>query len=145
MDVRLYQKNGDGGEINVVGGQLEMDLSGLETAVYLSWFGGNDDDSGLDGDKPRQWWANTEERDAARRQRSELQFLLNTLPLNPTSLRRFEDAAELDLQWLLDGGFATFVGVRATMPALNTVKLLPRIEIQGRVFEPAFTYQRSKQ
>ena len=34
MDVRLYQKDGDGGEIDFEGGQAAMD-DGWETAVYL--------------------------------------------------------------------------------------------------------------
>ncbi len=144
MDVRLYQKDGDGGEIDCVNGQIVLD-DGLETSVYLSWFGGNDDDSGLDADRPRQWWANTEERDATKRYRSELQYLLRTLPLVPSNLRRFEDAAVLDLAWMTDSGLASFVSVAASMPALNTVKLTAKIEIQGRIFEKAFVAKLSKQ
>lgn len=143
MDVRLYQKDGDGGEIDCDNGQLVLD-EGLETAVYLSFFGGNDDDSGLDADKPKQWWANFEEKDSTKRYRGELQLLLNTLPLIPANLRRFEDAAVLDLAWMTESGLASFVGVTATMPSLHKVKLLPKIEIQDRVFEPVFTYSRSK-
>jgi phage gp46-like protein len=144
MDVRLYQKDGDGGEIEFVNGQAVMD-DGLETAVFLSLFGGNDDDSGLDGDKPRQWWANFEEQDATKRQRSETQFLLQSLPLIPANLRRVEDAAGADLAWMLETGLAGFVSVTATMPARNTIKLQMKIEVQGRELEPAFVYRRSQQ
>jgi phage gp46-like protein len=144
MDVRLYQKDGDGGEIDFVGGQAVLG-DGLETAVYLSLFGGNDDDSGLDADNARQWWANVEERDASKRYRSETQYLLRAAPLIPANLRRFEDAATLDLAWMTESGLASFVSVTASMPELNTVKLQIKIEIQGRTFDPAFTYTRSQQ
>jgi phage gp46-like protein len=144
MDVRLYQKNGDGGEIEVVGGQIGLD-EGLETAVFLSLFGGNDDDAGIDATKALQWWGNVEERDETRRHRSETQYLLNNSALVPANLRRFEDAAALDLEWMTSTGLASFVGVEATMPALNTVKLTVKIEIQGQEFKPAFVYRRSTQ
>jgi phage gp46-like protein len=143
-DVRLYQKDGDGGEVDCVGGQLAMD-DGLDTAVYLSLFGGNDDDSGLDGDKPRQWWANLDEPDEARRYRSELQALLRGMPLIPANLRRAEDAAAADLVWMTDSGLASFVSATASMPAVNTVAIQLKIEIQDRVYEPVFTYRRNQQ
>lgn len=142
MDVRLYQKDGNGGEIDFVAGQATLG-DGLETAVYLSLFGGNEDDSGLDADKPRQWWANTEEPDATKRYRSETQYLLLTLPLIPVNLRRFEAAAMLDLAWMTESGLASFVSVTATMPALNTVRLQVKAEIQDRAFLPiAFNFSR---
>src|SRR5690348_13884751 len=122
MDVRLFQTD-DGGEISCVAGQLELD-EGLATAVYLSCFGGNDDDSGLDGDKLRQWWGNFDETDPALQYRSQLQFLLNTLPLIPINMRRFESAAVADLIWMTDSKLASFVGATATMPALNTIKIV---------------------
>lgn len=144
MDVRLYQKDGDGGEIEFVNGQAVMD-DGLETAAYLSLFGGNEDDSGLDGDKPSQWWANVEEPDVTKRYRSETQFLLSSLPLIPANLRRVENAAAADLAWMLETGLASFVSATATMPARNTIKLQLKIEVQGRELEPAFIYRRSQQ
>lgn len=144
MDVRLYQKDGDGGEIEVVAGQLSLD-EGLETAVFLSLFGGNDDDAAIDATLAKQWWGNVEENDATRRYRSETQYLLNTVALVPANLRRLEDAAALDLEWMTATGLASFVGVEASMPALNTVKLTVKIEIKGQEFAPSFVYRRSTQ
>jgi phage gp46-like protein len=142
-DVRIYQKD-DGGEIDCVGGQIGLD-DGLDAAVYLSLFGGNSDDSGIDGDKPKQWWGNADEPDVTRHYRSELQYLLNTLPLIPMSLRRFEAVAGTDLAWMLETGLASFVGAIASMPALNTVKLQLKIVIQDRVYEPAFLFRKNQQ
>lgn len=142
-DVRLFQTE-DGGEIEVVGGQIELG-DGLETAVYLSLFGGNDDDSGLAGDDSKQWWGNLGETEVARKYRSFTQYLLRALPLIPNNLRRIEDAAILDLQWMLEEKLASFVSATATMPARNTVKLELKIEISGRVFDPSFLFRKSQQ
>lgn len=128
----------DGGNIEYIDGNTTMD-DGLYVAVYLSLFGGNERDSGLQGDDARQWWANLAETDATRRYRSELQYLFATLPLVPMNLRRFEDAAVRDLAWFVDSKTATFVGASASIPALNTVALDVQIEIDGRRFEFSFT------
>src|SRR3954462_10834325 len=112
-DVLLFESL-DGGEIESINGAFTMD-EGLSTAAYLSLFGGNEQDSGSDGDKPKQFWANFEEPDATKQYRSELQYLLTPLPLIPASLKRFQDAAGRDLAWMVDAGLATQVGATATM------------------------------
>jgi phage gp46-like protein len=142
-DVRLFQTE-DGGEIELVGGQITLD-EGLDSAVFLSLFGGNDDDSGLDGDKPRQWWGNVDELDEARKYRSLTQYLLRSLPLIPNNLRRIEDAAVSDLAWMIESKLASFVGATATMPGRNTIKLALKIEIQSKPFEPSFLFRKSQQ
>lgn len=120
MDVRLFHTP-DGGSITVTNGEVLLD-SGLETAVYLSLFGGNERDSGLQADDRLQWWGNLTERDPARRYRSETQHLLQALPLVPASLRRIEEAARRDVAWLVPA-IASALAVRATMPALDAVRL----------------------
>lgn len=119
-DVLLRQSN-DGGEITVEGGLLLLS-EGLETAAYLSLFGGNEDDPG-DAAIELQWWGNLLETDAARTYRSETQHLLHALPAIPANLRRIEQAAARDLQWMLDTGTALSVTAEATIPALNKVRL----------------------
>ena len=86
---------GDGGEITWVGGQ-PLTASGLETAAYLSLFGGNQEDSGLADGEAKQWWANFEEPVAERRQRSQTQALLAGLPATPFNLRRVEKRRHVD-------------------------------------------------
>lgn len=95
---------------------------GLETAVYLSLFGGNEDDPGQ-SDVTQQWWGNLLETDPARTYRSETQYLLKSLPLIPANLRRVEQAAKRDLQWLLDTANATKVDVTVSIPALNRMQI----------------------
>jgi phage gp46-like protein len=135
-DVHLFQTP-DGGEISFVAGQAQMN-DGLETATFLSLWGGNEDDSGLEADDAKQWWANHSEPDLSRRYRSELQFVLNTLPLLPVNLIRFHDAATRDLAWLADS-LADSVDVTVTIPALNTIDIGIKIVIDDVLYSFAFT------
>jgi phage gp46-like protein len=119
-DVLLRQTD-DGGDITIQGGLLLMS-EGLETAAYLSLFGGNEDDPAAT-DPTLQWWGNLLETEPERSYRSETQFLLASLPLIPANLRRIEQAASRDLQWMLDTEIAQTVTVEATMPGLNRVRI----------------------
>jgi phage gp46-like protein len=119
-DVLLRQSN-DGGEITIQGGLLLMS-EGLETAAYLSLFGGNEDDP-AGTDTTLQFWGNLLEVEPERHYRSETQFLVQALPAIPFNLRRIEQAAARDLQWMLDAGVAVSVTVEATIPAVDRVLL----------------------
>ena len=78
----LLSQTADGGEITVANGQVAL-TGGLESAVYLSIFGGNDSDSGQESTAPKQWWGNLDEPDPAGRYRGQTQYLLRALPLVP--------------------------------------------------------------
>lgn len=123
-DVLLRQTN-DGGDITIEGGLLLMS-EGLETAAYLSLFGGNEDDPG-DTDTTVQWWGNLLETEAERAYRSETQNLIASLPAIPANLRRIEQAASRDLKWMSDTGLAQSIDIEATIPALNRIRI--RIDI----------------
>lgn len=127
-DVLLCQTNDDG-EINVEGGIVEMS-GGLETAAYLSLFGGNEEDDGR-ADNPATWWANLDEVDPARQYRSETQNLLQALPATTGNLRRVEDAATRDLAWFVQNNVASSLTVSASIPGLNKIKLTINIEAVG--------------
>jgi phage gp46-like protein len=129
VDVRLYQTN-DGGEIDVVAGQVVMDDE-LTTAVYLSLFGGNDDDGGADGDKPREWWGNKLAADEAEKLRSETQSLLAKIPVTSGNLRRFQDAAQRDLAWMVTAAVATAVAVRVVITAVNRLRFDIAIQVNS--------------
>lgn len=126
MDLLLFQSDDDG-DIEFIAGQPTMS-DGLATSAYLSLFGGSERDSGLTDGEPYTWWANTEEPVAERRQRSQLQALLQQIPATPANLRRVEDAALADLAWMGDALDAT-VAVEASMPALDTVSINVAITI----------------
>ena len=119
-DVKLFQTNNDG-DIIVTNGLVEMN-GGLETSAYLSLFGGNEDDTGIDVSVDT-WWGNLDETEPTRKYRSETQNLLQSIPATSSNLRRVEDAARRDLAWFVSEDVASSVTVEATIPALNSLKL----------------------
>jgi len=127
-DVQLQQTD-NGGEIDIVGGVVTMS-GGLETAAYLSLFGGNEDDAG-NSDSPYRWWADLAETDPAEQYRSETQHLLQAIAATSGNLRKIEDAAVRDLQWMLASSIASSVIVVASIPAVNRVKITVTIEAIG--------------
>lgn len=128
-DVKLFQTDDDG-NITVENGLVEMS-GGLETAAYLSLFGGNEDDDGR-ADNPANWWANLDEVDPTRQYHSETQNLLQALAATTGNLRRIEDAAGRDLAWFVDSGVASSVSVSASIPGINRIKLTIDIEAIGQ-------------
>lgn len=134
-DVVLFQSLDDG-EIVVNDGLVQMD-GGLQTTVYLSLFGGNQDDDGIQNNN-QTWWANLNETDPVLRYVSRLQNLLTHIPATSSNLIRVQDAALADLQWLLDEKVANNITVLATIPELNRLKLEINITAQGE--ESDFEY-----
>lgn len=129
-DVLMYHTP-EGGEVTLSGGE-PLYTDGIETAVFLSLFGGQAEDDATDATKHRQWWGNWEEPDPARRYRSATQALLRGLPAIPANLRRVEDAIVTDLQWMIGSGLAQIVSARARMPAPKRIEIRCEIVIDGR-------------
>lgn len=127
-DVKLFQTT-DEGEITVEGGVVEMS-GGLETSAYLSLFGGNEDDDGLQ-ESSATYWGNLDETEPSREYRSETQHLLQALPATPNNLKRIKAAAERDLDWFLSESVASSVVVAVSMPGVNKIKLVIDIEARG--------------
>ena len=134
-DVKLFNTT-EGGDISVVNGVTEMS-SGLDTAAYVSLFGGNEDDSGSDNNA-QTWWGNLGETEPAKKYRSETQFILKSLPATSENLGRVEDAAARDLQWFLDVGAASSVTVEASIPTRNRIQI--DIEILAEGEESSFSF-----
>ena len=134
-DVALFNTL-DGGEITIENGVIELG-GGLESAAYLSLFGGNQEDAG-ERDSNLQWWGNLIEPNEVRHQRSRTQHIIRSLPLIPLNLRRIEDAATLDLAWMISEQVASSVVVTATMPALNRVQLDVEIIAAARITNIVF-------
>lgn len=127
----------DGGEIEYLNGTLTLS-DGLYTAVYLSLFGGNEEDSGQQATERKQWWGNFGEELAERRYRSETQYALNTLPAIPANLPLIDDAVGHDLAWMTDTGLAVALSVLTTMPGLNRIAITANIEIGDQRYELVF-------
>lgn len=137
MDVVLYN-TADGGEIVCEGGIVALD-PGIESAVYNSLFGGNEDDTGDDDGEPNQWWGNVIETDENKLLRSRTQHLLRSMPATSGNLRLVEDAVAQDLEWMVKTELASFVGAFASMPALNKVQIDVKIIVNGVEYNPTFT------
>lgn len=118
-DVKLFQTLDDG-DIIVEGGIVTMG-GGLETAFYLSLFGGNEDDNGLD-DSTDKWWGNLDEEDPDKQYVSETQHLLKSLPLITGNLNRVKEAVVRDLAWAIPS-VATSIDVSVTIPEQNKVQI----------------------
>ena len=113
------------------GGEVTADLEirdGLESSAYLSLFGGNIEDDGLEK-SPRNWWGNLGENDPAKITRSTTAHLLATLNPTPSNLRRIEDAAKRDLAWMVDSDVAKELHATASMPGRNQIHL--KVNIDG--------------
>lgn len=126
-DVLLFQTNDDG-DIIVENGITQMS-SGLETAAYLSLFGGNEDDDGSEN-STNQWWGNIGELESYKL-RSQTQYLLNVLPATSANLLRIENAAADDLAWMLSEGVASSISVSVSIPGLNKILIEGTIEADG--------------
>ncbi len=136
----LLRHTPDGGEIDFINGQPVL-ADGVATAVYLSLFGGNEQDSGLEGDEAKQWWGNFTEIEPSRRYRSETQFLLRTLNATPANAARIEEAAVRDLAWMTEAGIALAVSVFTSMPARNTISIAVEVGLQSGVIPINFSDQ----
>lgn len=134
-DVFSFQTD-DGGDVIIENGTTQL-TAGLETTVYLSMFGGNEQDPGGQ-DKKFTWWGNLSETDVSRQYRSETQYLLKSLPVTSGNLKRIENAALRDLSWMLSGGVASDLSVYASIPARNRVTITAVIEARGERSEFTF-------
>ena len=135
MDVLLCQTS-DNGDVEIEGGLVTL-TPGLDTAAYLSLFGGNWDDDGSQNNK-RTWWGNLDEADRTSEYRSETQFLLGSLPATTGNLKRVEDAAVRDLSWLTSGSIASSLSVNASLTGLNRVNISITVRADGD--ESEFNY-----
>lgn len=135
-DVRLFHAP-DGGDIEYINGVAVL-ADGLETAVYLSLFGGNQRDSGRASDDARQWWGNLSESNPARRYRSEFQYLLKRLPATTGNMSALQGAALRDLAWM-SPDIARSISVVLSIPGLNRVTAQIQVVTHDGVYPFSFS------
>jgi len=97
----LLRDTPDGGDIVIFDGLISSDRA-LDTAVYLSLFGGNQEDNGKVKNR-KTWWGNTL-RGVSESQKlvSRFQAIIFGLPMTTKNIMSAEEAAKLDLQWMID-------------------------------------------
>ena len=128
-DVVLFQSLNDG-DIEVIDGVVTMN-GGLQTAAYLSLFGGNLEDDGVTAGG--NWWGNLEEVEPARKYRSETQRLLNSIPAVSGNLLLIQAAAERDLAWFLAEGVAVSVAVSVALTGVKRIEITVNIDGNAEV------------
>ena len=94
-DVLMFHVE-DRGEIEEKNGFITMTDS-LETMIYLSLFGGNEDDNGSESTSKLQWWGN-EGEPIENQYRGKFQSLLSGSPLTSASVTVLVEAAVTDLE-----------------------------------------------
>jgi len=119
-DVLLYQ-TADGPNIEVLNSVVTM-TDGPATAVYLSFFGGNEDDPGGD-DTTKEFWGNSLVTDPAKKYRSEVGYLINRIPATSGNLKRLKTAADNDLAWTIEAGLLKEYTVTVSIPRINWIKI----------------------
>jgi phage gp46-like protein len=95
-DFKLYEY-GDGGELNLSGGDIEPE-KGLSNAIYLSLFTGDN------------WYNVFEERKTTDSFETSLFSLLTT----SNNLKKIETIANESLNWLIEDGIVESIETRAT-------------------------------
>jgi phage gp46-like protein len=128
----------DGGDILIQEGLFHSDTA-FDTAVYLSLFGGNKDDEGK-VKNGKTWWGNLlPQTPEAEKMVSRLQAVITGTPLSAKNVRDAENAARLDLRWLVDAGMADAVLVDGRGQAGNRFSFKIEIRVNGNnVFDNTF-------
>jgi phage gp46-like protein len=99
----LLEDTPDGGDIKIENDLFVSDMS-FNTAVYLSLFGGNKNDNGKVKNK-FTWWGNTLAGiSESEKLISRFQSIIFGLPMTTKNIQSAENAASLDLKWVVDEG-----------------------------------------
>lgn len=121
-DVKLFITK-EGFDINLKDNFVEM-TSSFESAIFLSLFGGNEEDNYSEATEKMQFWGNIIE-DNEYRSRT-LQFL-NGSNASAQNLKLLEQDILLDLNWFVEQNIADTVEVDCSIPAFNELKIVIRI------------------
>ena len=99
----------DGGDIVIQDGFFVND-NAFNNAVYLSLFGGNKEDNGRVQNN-NEWWGNKLPANSAERMTSRFQAIIFGLPMTTKHIIEAENAASLDLAWLIEEGIGEEIRV----------------------------------
>ncbi|MDR2734310.1 MAG: phage GP46 family protein [Spirochaetota bacterium] len=120
----------DGGDIRIENGTFARDRA-CSTAIYLSLFGGNKDDSGKVKNK-NTWWGNTLGGVSENEKLvSRFQAVIFGTPMTTKTILEAEDAARLDLQWIIEEGIADAIEVSGEARGRNQFLLYVHILANG--------------
>lgn len=123
FDLKLIE-TGNGGDFVSLGNDLEI-TDTIYTLVYLSLFGGNVEESTVNGFvKPQSfdYWANklVFGNEPTQQFNSETERTLNNTPLNTSAIEKISDAVLTDLAYLKK---LFKVTVKVSLPYINQIKI----------------------
>jgi phage gp46-like protein len=128
----------DGGDFVMKDGLIMADSS-YSTAIYLSLFGGNKEDSGVVKTN-KTWWGNTL-RDTPKNEKliSRFQYVIRSIPLTVKNIKAAENAAVLDLAWMVEEGIANKVEATGSTEGKNRFRIAINIIKSGTsIFNDSF-------
>lgn len=132
-DVYLYDTQ-DGSEIEIKNGLVMAD-EGFRTAVYLSLFGGNSDDTG-EVINNETWWGNCLDNLSENEKLiGRFDAYVKSVPMTSRNIVVAEEKAKQDLQWIIDDGIADSVEVEITSGEKNKINLSVKIGKAGEILE----------
>lgn len=132
-DVYLYDTD-NGAEISVVNGLIIPD-KGFRSAVYLSLFGGNKEDTG-EVINVQTWWGNNIESNFENEKLvSRFQSFINSVPMTSKNLTIAEEKVQEDLKWFIDDGIADTVDVNITEVNRKQIEVKIVISKAGQLIE----------
>ena len=126
----LLEDSPDFGEIKIINGIILSDRS-FNTAVYLSLFGGNKEDSGKVKNN-KTWWGNTLPGiTESEKMISRFQHIVLGLPMTSRNIQKAEDAAVKDLEWMVAEGMAGKINASGNAMGKNKFELKIEIIAEG--------------
>ena len=117
----------DGGDIVIENDLIQPDKN-FSTAVYLSLFGGNKDDTGKVKNK-NQWWGNYLAGISQNEKlRSRFQNIIMGLPMTVKNINDAENAAYKDLEWFIEDEIADKITIQSQTTGIKRFNLYVKIE-----------------
>lgn len=117
-DVKLIITK-EGFDIDLKNNFVEM-TSGFESAIFLSIFGGNEEDDYSEATKEKQFWGN---RLNGNQYRSRTLKFINGSYANAQNLQLLEKNILLDLNWFIEENIADTLEVDCSIPNFNELKI----------------------
>lgn len=132
-DVLLFDTQ-DGAEITIFNGLISMD-KGFNSAVYLSLFGGDKDDTG-EVVNNNTWWGNKIQNISENEKLvSRFQSFITSVPLTSKNVKLAEGKVIQDLQWMIDDGIADSIEAEIQVVGRKDINLKIVIAKFGEVIE----------
>lgn len=132
-DVLLFDAQ-DGAEISINNGLITMD-KGFNSAVYLSLFGGDKDDTG-EVVNNNTWWGNKIQNISENEKLvSRFQAFITSVPLITKNVKLAEHKVKQDLQWMIDDGIADSIEAEIQVVSRKDINLKILIAKFGEVIE----------